>query len=114
MGPPEILVGGAPLVVDTRKAIAILALLATDGRALARDEIAALLWPESDDVAGRGALRRTLSTLNAGLGEGMLRIDRTRVELDRRRARIDIDVIERASRSEERRALDEAASLVRG
>jgi DNA-binding SARP family transcriptional activator len=114
MGPPEVRVDGAPLVVDTRKAIAVLAILATDGRPFARDEIAAMLWPESDDVAARGALRRTLSALKAGLGDGMLRIDRTRVELDRRRARIDIDVIEQASRSDDRPTLDAAVALARG
>ena len=105
MGPPEIHVDGAPLVVDTRKAIALLALLATDGRPLARDEIAALLWPESDDAAAHGALRRTLSTLRSGLGGGLLHIDRSRVELDRRGATIDVDVIERASRSLDRKSV---------
>jgi len=114
MGPPEIHVDGAPLVVDTRKAIALLALLATDGRPLARDEIAALLWPESDDAAAHGALRRTLSTLRSGLGGGLLHIDRSRVELDRRGATIDVDVIERASRSDDRRILEAAAGLARG
>jgi DNA-binding SARP family transcriptional activator len=114
MGSPEIRVDGAPLVVDTRKAIAVIALLATDRRPLARDEIAALLWPEADDAAARGALRRTLSTLRTGLGEGLLHIDRARVELDRRHASIDIEVIERAARSDDRRVLDAAASLARG
>lgn len=37
LGPPEILIDGRPLAVDTRKAVAILALLAADGRPYARD-----------------------------------------------------------------------------
>ena len=46
--------------------MAILALLAADGRPYARDELAALLWPESDESAANGALRRTLSVMRAG------------------------------------------------
>ena len=46
LGPLEVTVDGAPLLVDTRKAVAILALLAVDGRPYARDELAAMLWPE--------------------------------------------------------------------
>ena len=75
-GPPEARVNGAPLDVDTRKALAILAILATDARAYARDELAALLWPESDDAGARGALRRTLSVMRAAIDESVLRIDR--------------------------------------
>jgi hypothetical protein len=68
LGPPRILVDGRPLAVDTRKAVAILALLGAESRPFARDELAALLWPESDDMAARGALRRTLSTLRTAIG----------------------------------------------
>ena len=53
LGPVDIRVDGEPLVVDTRKAIAILALLAVEGRPYARDELAAMLWPESDDESAR-------------------------------------------------------------
>ena len=76
LGPLEILVDGEPLVTDTRKAPAILALLAVEGRAYARDELAALFWPESDDEAARGSLRRTLSALRAGLKNRWIAIDR--------------------------------------
>ena len=69
LGPLEVAVDGAPLVVDTRKALAILALLAVERRPFAREELAALLWPDSDDESARGALRRTLSVLRASLGE---------------------------------------------
>ena len=81
LGPPVVLVRGRPLEVDTRKAVAILALLATDGRAYAREELAALLWPDADDPGARGALRRTLSTLRAAVGDGALEVDRARVAL---------------------------------
>ena len=71
LGPPRI--EGAH--VDTKKAIALLAYLAVARRPSAREEVAALLWPSSDEVRARSALRRTLSTLNAALGEGGVRSD---------------------------------------
>ena len=63
LGPLEVAVAGRPIVVDTRKALAIVALVAGEGRPFARDELAAMFWPEADDEAARGALRRTLSSL---------------------------------------------------
>ena len=68
LGPPEVLVDGEPLAVDTRKAVALLAYLAVSGRPQAREQVAALLWPDQDDAHSRSALRRTLSTLRTGLG----------------------------------------------
>ncbi len=114
LGPPEVLVDGQPLRVDTRKAIAILALLGAEGRAFARDELAALLWPESDDMAARGALRRTLSTMRTAIGEGPLVIDRSRVDLDRRMVRVDLDIVDTATRSDDRPTLAAAAALAHG
>jgi DNA-binding SARP family transcriptional activator len=69
LGPLEIIVAGAPIVVDTRKALAIVALVAAEGRPYARDELAAMFWPEADDEAARGALRRTLSSLRTAVGD---------------------------------------------
>ena len=80
MGSPRIEVDGAPIEVDTRKAVALLAYLAVEGDAARRDSLAALLWPEYETEAARGALRRTLSTLKGGLGGRWLRIDRSTVE----------------------------------
>lgn len=114
LGPPAILVDGIPLSVDTRKAIAILALVAADARPYARDELAALLWPDSDDFAANGALRRTLSALRAAVGDGPLIIDRSRVDLDRRAVRVDLAEIETAMRSTDRDTLAVAADLARG
>jgi DNA-binding SARP family transcriptional activator/tetratricopeptide (TPR) repeat protein len=114
LGPPEVLVNGRPLRVDTRKAIAILALVAAEGRAFARDELAALLWPDSDDMAARGALRRTLSTMRAAIGDGPLVIDRSRVDIDRRMVRVDLDIVDAAMRSQDRPTLAAAAGLARG
>ena len=113
LGPPEILVDDAPLVVDTRKAVAILALLGAEGRAFARDELAAMLWPDADQPAAHGALRRTLSTLRAATGDSVV-VDRTRVALAPAGVRVDIADLERLAGSDARRSLAAAAGLARG
>lgn len=127
LGPVEVRVGGAPLEVDTRKAIALLAYLAVTGRPTSRETLAALLWPEADEAAARGALRRTLSVLNAALGGAALAIDRSSVVL--RDEAVDVDLRRfQAALSRARghghgpdepcppclAALDEAAALDRG
>lgn len=81
LGAPGIARDAAPVTMDTRKATALLAYLAVTGRGHARETLAALLWPEYDDEHARGALRRTLSTLRAALGEDHLAIDRETVGL---------------------------------
>ena len=68
LGPAEIAVDGAPLAVDTRKAVALLAYLVTAGTPQPRDVLAALLWPDYDQENARSSLRRTLSTLRRSLG----------------------------------------------
>ncbi len=114
LGPPEVLVGGQPLQVDTRKAVAILALLAADGRPYARDELAAVLWPDSDGSAANGALRRTLSVMRAAIPGEALRIDRARVALDGSGVRVDLAELERLAGRGSRRDLAAAAALARG
>ncbi len=81
LGPVQVAVDGAPLVVDTRKAVALLAYLAVTGRPASREALAALLWPDSADGESRGALRRTLSVLNSAIGGIGLAIDRHQVTI---------------------------------
>jgi len=81
LGAPAIARDDAPVAVDTRKATALLAYLAVSGRRHAREALAGLLWPEYDDDHARAALRRTLSTLRAAVGEEHLAIDRETVAL---------------------------------
>ncbi len=114
LGPVDIRVDGAPLVVDTRKAVAILVLLGVEGRPYARDELAAMLWPESDDESARGALRRTLSVLRAALGTRWVTADRSAVALDDDRVRVDLAELEAAAASGDHASLRRAASLARG
>ncbi len=90
LGAPRIEVDGAPLRVDTRKAVALLAFLAVTGHAHSRDRLTALLWPEYDDDRARAALRRTLSTLKTALGGDWLHIDRATVALATAEADFDI------------------------
>jgi len=90
LGPVTVEVDGSPLAVDTRKAVALLAYLAVTARPASRASVAALLWPESGDEEARGALRRTLSVLNAGVGGRGLAIDRTSVVL--RDDEVDVDL----------------------
>ncbi|HJW63253.1 MAG TPA: BTAD domain-containing putative transcriptional regulator, partial [Actinomycetes bacterium] len=79
LGPPRVERDGAPIEVDTRKAIAMLAYLAIHPERHGRDAVAGLLWPDYDTEHARGALRRTLSTLNKAVGPGWLAADRTTV-----------------------------------
>src|SRR5690348_13016434 len=56
LGPPRVDVDGAPLAVDTRKAVAVLARLALSG-VQSRDVLAELLWPDYPADRSRAALR---------------------------------------------------------
>jgi DNA-binding SARP family transcriptional activator len=113
LGPLEVVVADRPVIVDTRKALAIVALVAAEMRPFARDELAAIFWPEAGDEAARGALRRTLSALRTAVGDTGLRIERTRVALE---AGVEVDLaqVERMATSSARADLEAAAALVRG
>src|SRR5271163_854471 len=71
LGPPVVLRNGLPVTFDTRKAVALLALLAVTGREHSREQLADLLWPEADSAKGRASLRRTLSVTAAAMGAGL-------------------------------------------
>ncbi len=104
---------GRPIVVDTRKALAIVALIAAEGRPYARDELTAMFWPEADDEDARGALRRTLSTLRTAVGDHGLVIERAQVALDAATS-IDLVDLERLAASGTIADLETAAGLARG
>jgi DNA-binding SARP family transcriptional activator/tetratricopeptide (TPR) repeat protein len=80
LGSPVVTVDGAPIVVDTRKAIAMLAYLAME-RSVDREVLAGLFWADSSPDRARATLRRTLSALRAGVGAEAVSADRNRVEL---------------------------------
>ena len=64
-GPPRVRLDGEELRFDTRKALAMLAVLAVSGREHSRDALAAMLWPDLDRTRARATLRRTLSVAAA-------------------------------------------------
>jgi DNA-binding SARP family transcriptional activator len=80
LGPPVVTVDGAPVDVDTRKAIAMLAYLAIE-RTVDREVLAGLFWADSPPDRARATLRRTLSALRTGVGAEAVSADRNRVEL---------------------------------
>ncbi len=114
LGPLEVSVDGRPITVDTRKAMAIVALVAAEGRPFARDELAAMFWPEADDESARGALRRTLSALRAAVGGAGLIIERTRVAVDEATVDVDLRTVERLATATRPTELEAAARLIRG
>jgi predicted ATPase/DNA-binding SARP family transcriptional activator len=81
LGTPRVLLDGAPVTVDRRKGIALLAYLAVTGRVHSRDALATLFWPEHDQITARANLRRTLSVLHTSLHDEWLAIDREKVAL---------------------------------
>ena len=80
LGPPAVLRDGAPVSFDTRKAVALLALLAVEDHEHSRARLAALLWPESEENKARSSLRRTLSVTAAAVGDALV-VDRASVHL---------------------------------
>ena len=113
-GSPRIEIDGRPLVVDTRKAIALLAYVAVVDRPIARDSLAELLWPEADPESGKGALRRTLSTLRSGLGGTWLDVDRRQVALAHEDVQVDVASFRLRAASGDQASLADAVALYRG
>ncbi len=67
-GVPEIRVSTRALRFRSRKTLALLAYLILEPGFHARDKLAALLWSESDQAAGRASLRTALAQINSELG----------------------------------------------
>ncbi|HSL01626.1 MAG TPA: AAA family ATPase [Rubrobacteraceae bacterium] len=91
LGAPRVEADGAPVEVDTRKAIALLAYLAVTGRRHTRDALAGLLWPEYGQSRARAALRRTLSSLSGAREGGWLEVDRESIGLNGEMTWVDVD-----------------------
>jgi len=69
LGIPEIRLGEQALIFRTRKVLALLVYLVTEGRMHSRESLMALLWPESASNSAAASLRVTLSRLRQGLGQ---------------------------------------------
>jgi DNA-binding SARP family transcriptional activator len=106
LGPPQVSIDGQPLRTDTRKAVALLAYLTQRETPPTRDFLVDLLWPDSSPERGRGALRRTVSTLRTALGGRWVEADRERIHLDRADLSLDTDALDGDP--------EQAVKLVRG
>lgn len=67
LGTPLVWYGDQLLAFRTRKAIALLVYLTTEGGIHTREKLTALFWPESDTTRGRNMLRTTLAYLREAL-----------------------------------------------
>jgi predicted ATPase/DNA-binding SARP family transcriptional activator len=92
LGTPQIERDHTLVQVDTRKAIALAAYLAVTGEVHSREALAAFLWPDYDQERGYANLRRTLWSLNNGIGEEWLDVDRDSVSLRRDAGDFRLDV----------------------
>ncbi|MGH2451968.1 MAG: BTAD domain-containing putative transcriptional regulator, partial [Candidatus Limnocylindria bacterium] len=111
LGSPTIDRDGEAVAVDTRKAIALLVLLAVGGREEPRARLAAMLWPEADDERARGALRRTLSALRSSAAGDWISGDAHAIRMREEGLRVDVADFRRAVADGR---LAEAAELYRG
>jgi DNA-binding SARP family transcriptional activator len=113
LGPPVVQRDGTPVTFDTRKAIALLALLGVTGREHSREQLADLLWPEADSAKGRASLRRTLSVTAAAVGAG-LTISRASVTINPGVVRVDVREFRALIARPDAASLEQAAQLYRG
>lgn len=82
-GPPRFIDGSTPVDIRPRKALALLVYLAVTQQPHSRDALATLLWPESDQTAARGSLRRTLHRLQQALPSGIIDASTDTIQLGR-------------------------------
>ena len=118
-GPMTIRKAGQTIAIPAKKVRALLAyLVQREGVEIARTTLTGLLWGERDEAQARASLRQSLSELRAALGESAeaLVANKESVTWRTNGAWIDTKVLEAASAglSEDRTALDEAASLFKG
>jgi predicted ATPase/DNA-binding SARP family transcriptional activator len=81
LGAPQIQMDDVYIEIKPRKALALLIYLAVTAHHHARDALATLLWPDSDQQRARHALRSRLSELNLTLKGEWIEIDRESVGL---------------------------------
>ncbi len=81
LGTPRLELSGAPVKLETRKALALLIYLRLNQRACSRAALEALLWPEYDAPHAQANLRRVLASLNTGPTRGLLSAERETVAL---------------------------------
>ena len=109
-------VDALPVRLSTRKAEALFAYLAMVGP-MRRDILASLLWGDAPTPQARHSLRQTLMEIRASLRDGdpaLLIVEDDFIEVDTRRIRVDVQVVERLYDRSTDRTLRTAYSLCRG
>jgi DNA-binding SARP family transcriptional activator len=129
MGAPLLRRGEESVRLGRRKALGLLAYLAFGKRQYNRDTLAALFWPDHDQVHARGSVRRLLSELRRQFGEELIPTEEERVgPLNLKLIHVDIEefqaLLARArapgreaapgSGGDVRKLLEQAAGLYRG
>ena len=76
-GAVRLLEDGAPMRVSLKRAHALLAYLALEGRPVPRDHLALLLWPEASQEIGRTRLRRLVYTVEEQCGRDRQHAERS-------------------------------------
>jgi len=79
LGFPAILGEDRPIKLNLRKGLALLIYVTEAQGAVARDVIAALLWPESPSETARARLRRLLHRIELAFGQQVFEADRSSV-----------------------------------
>jgi DNA-binding SARP family transcriptional activator len=110
--------GSVPLRLPTRKAEALLAMLAAKPSTRhRRDHLARLLWPQSDNKQARGSLRQTLNLLRKALGDtGAAAINTSGDDLwlEPQGISIDVQLFESGAAGDSAAAIEQACAHYRG
>jgi TolB-like protein/DNA-binding SARP family transcriptional activator/Flp pilus assembly protein TadD len=109
---------GADIAVTGRKAVALLAYLASNPkRRCTRDRLAALLWSDRGEEQARHSLRQTVFSLHKALNDengSILVSDGDRLTLNDEAISSDVQEFEQLSATHSREALERARSLYAG
>lgn len=115
LGPFALVVDGAAVTLPTRKAEALLALLAlAPGGRLSRERLCDLLWPRSGVEQARGSLRQALTQLRRALPAQALEATPAWLRLVEAEVDVDAAAFARALAEGSRAGLESANALYRG
>jgi TolB-like protein/DNA-binding SARP family transcriptional activator/Flp pilus assembly protein TadD len=93
---------GQPVKLRTRKALLLLACLASDpDRTWPRERLASLLWGDRQDEQARNSLRTALSDIRRVAGDDALDVEGTTIRLKNTAVSTDLDRLRRLESSEE-------------
>jgi len=81
LGTPQIQLNHAPIELERRKALALFAYLLVSKQAYQREALATFFFPDVDMSRALAYLRNTLWTINKGLGDNWLEIERDTIRI---------------------------------